>query len=97
VPPERARELGEIITDSAGEAGRDRGRIVRLYNLMGSITPASRDLLNGPAGQWIDTVAMLYTDVGMNTFVFWPNGDRERQSRIFAEEIVPAAREALSS
>jgi alkanesulfonate monooxygenase SsuD/methylene tetrahydromethanopterin reductase-like flavin-dependent oxidoreductase (luciferase family) len=25
VPPERARELGEIITDSAGEAGRDPG------------------------------------------------------------------------
>lgn len=97
VPPERARELGDIITDSAGEAGRDPERIVRLYNLMGSITPASRDLLNGPAGQWIDSLAMLYTDVGMNTFVFWPNGDRERQSRIFAEEIVPAAREALSS
>ena len=48
VPPERARELGDIITDSAGEAGRDPERIVRLYNLMGSITPASRDLLNGP-------------------------------------------------
>lgn len=97
VPPERARELGDIITDSAGEAGRDPGRIVRLYNLMGSITSASRDLLNGPAGQWIDTLAVLYTDVGMNTFVFWPNGDRERQARIFAEEIVPAAREVLSS
>ena len=97
VPPERARELGGIITDSAGEAGRDPGRIVRLYNLMGSITPAGRDLLNGPAGQWIDFLATLYTDVGMNTFVFWPDGDRERQSRIFAEEIVPAVREALSS
>jgi alkanesulfonate monooxygenase SsuD/methylene tetrahydromethanopterin reductase-like flavin-dependent oxidoreductase (luciferase family) len=96
VPPERARELGDIITDSAGEAGRDPERIVRLYNLMGSIAPTSQDLLNGPAGQWIDTLAMLYTDVGMNTFVFWPSGDRERQSRIFAEEIVPAAREALS-
>ena len=97
VPPERARELGDIITDSAAEAGRDPERIVRLYNLMGSITPASQDLLNGPAGQWIDTLAMLYTDVGMDTFVFWPSGDRERQSHIFAEEIVPAAREALSS
>ena len=31
----------------------------------------------------------------MNAFVFWPSGDRERQSRIFAEEVVPAAREAL--
>jgi alkanesulfonate monooxygenase SsuD/methylene tetrahydromethanopterin reductase-like flavin-dependent oxidoreductase (luciferase family) len=97
VPPERARELGDIITDAAGEAGRDPERIVRLYNLMGSITPASRDLLNGPAGQWIEFLATLYTDVGMNTFVFWPDGDRERQSRIFAEEIVPAVREALAS
>ena len=33
----------------------------------------------------------------MNAFVFWPSGDRERQSRIFAEEVVPAAREALAS
>jgi alkanesulfonate monooxygenase SsuD/methylene tetrahydromethanopterin reductase-like flavin-dependent oxidoreductase (luciferase family) len=97
VPPERARELCDIITDAAGEAGRDPERIVRLYNLMGLITPDSRDLLHGPAGQWIDTLVTLYTDVGMNTFVFWPDDDRERQSSIFAEEIVPAVRIALSS
>jgi hypothetical protein len=33
----------------------------------------------------------------MNTFVFWPSGDRERQSRIFAGEVVPAVRETLVS
>jgi hypothetical protein len=27
--------------------------------------------------------------------VFWPAADRERQSRLWAEEVVPAAREAL--
>jgi alkanesulfonate monooxygenase SsuD/methylene tetrahydromethanopterin reductase-like flavin-dependent oxidoreductase (luciferase family) len=97
VPPERARELGDIITDAAAEAARDPERIVRLYNLMGLITPDSRDLLHGPVGQWVDTLAMLYTDVGMNTFVFWPDDDRERQSSIFAEEIAPAVRMALSS
>ena len=97
VPPERARELGDIITDAAAEAARDPARIVRLYNLMGLITPASQDLLHGPAGQWIDTLAMLYTDVGMNTFVYWPDEDRERQSSIFAEEIAPAVRMALAS
>jgi hypothetical protein len=32
-----------------------------------------------------------------NTFIYWPSGDRERQCRIFAEDVVPAAREALAS
>jgi hypothetical protein len=27
----------------------------------------------------------------MNTFVFWPEDDRERQSRVFADNVVPAA------
>jgi hypothetical protein len=30
------------------------------------------------------------TGYQMNTFVFWPEDDRERQSRVFAEGIVPA-------
>ena len=43
-----------------------------------------------------ETLVSLSTDYQMNAFVFWPSGDRERQSRIWAEEVVPAAREALS-
>jgi hypothetical protein len=44
---------------------------------------------------WADTLTTLYTEYQMNTFVFWPGADRERQSRIVAEEVVPAVREAL--
>jgi alkanesulfonate monooxygenase SsuD/methylene tetrahydromethanopterin reductase-like flavin-dependent oxidoreductase (luciferase family) len=97
LPPEQLGPLNDIITASAEEAGRDPARIVRLYNLMGLITPADRNMFNGPAGRWVDTLATLYTDYQMNTFVYWPSGDRERQSRIFAEDVVPAAREALAS
>jgi hypothetical protein len=61
------------------------------------ITPESRDMFHGPAERWVDTLTTLYRDYGMNTFVFWPSGDRERQSRIFAEDAVPAVREALAS
>jgi hypothetical protein len=32
----------------------------------------------------------------MNAFVFWPTGDRERQSRLFAEQVVPAVRDSLA-
>jgi alkanesulfonate monooxygenase SsuD/methylene tetrahydromethanopterin reductase-like flavin-dependent oxidoreductase (luciferase family) len=97
VPPPRLRELGAILTDSAREAGRDPDRIVRLYNVMGLITAESRDMFHGPKERWVDTLTTLYTDYQMNTFVFWPSGDRERQSRIFAEEIVPAVRATLAS
>jgi hypothetical protein len=46
--------------------------------------------------RWVETLVSLYTDARMNAFVYWPSGDRERQSHIFAEEVVPLAREALS-
>lgn len=96
VPPERLSGLNAVLTDAAGEAGRDPGEIVRLYNVMGSITPAGRDMFNGPAEQWAEVLTGLHLDQGMNAFVYWPDGDRERQSRLFAEEVVPAVREALA-
>jgi alkanesulfonate monooxygenase SsuD/methylene tetrahydromethanopterin reductase-like flavin-dependent oxidoreductase (luciferase family) len=96
VPPERLGELNSILTGSAEDAGRDPGRLVRLYNVMGSITPVQRDLFHGPAGHWVEILAELYTSYQMNTFVFWPEDDRERQSRVFAEDVVPAVRAALA-
>jgi alkanesulfonate monooxygenase SsuD/methylene tetrahydromethanopterin reductase-like flavin-dependent oxidoreductase (luciferase family) len=97
VPPGNLPPLNEVITVAAEEAGRDPERIIRLYNVMGLITPDSQDMFNGPAERWVDTLATLFTDYQMNAFVYWPTGDRERQSRMFAEEVVPAAREALAS
>ena len=43
------------------------------------------------------TLTRLHAEARMNAFVFWPAGDRERQSRLFAEEVVPAVREAAGS
>jgi hypothetical protein len=31
----------------------------------------------------------------MDTFVFWPSADHERQTEIFANEVVPAVRETV--
>src|SRR5438445_10796121 len=95
VPPERLPELNDIITGAALEENRDPEQITRLYNVMGLISAEDRGPFHGPAERWIETLASLYTDYQMNAFVFWPSGDRERQSRIWAEEVVPAAREAL--
>jgi hypothetical protein len=45
----------------------------------------------------VETLTALHTGPGMNAFVFWPSGDRERQSRVFAEEVVPAVRAAVAA
>ncbi len=84
------------ITSAARGAGRDPAAITRLYNVMGLITPDDRDAFNGPAERWADTLTTLHTESQMNAFVFWPSGDRERQSRLFAEQVVPAVRESLA-
>jgi alkanesulfonate monooxygenase SsuD/methylene tetrahydromethanopterin reductase-like flavin-dependent oxidoreductase (luciferase family) len=95
--PERLAELNDIIDTAALEAGRDPEAITRLYNVMGLISARRTGPFHGPVERWIETLVTLYTDNQMNTFVYWPSGDRERQSRIFAEEVVPAVREALAS
>jgi alkanesulfonate monooxygenase SsuD/methylene tetrahydromethanopterin reductase-like flavin-dependent oxidoreductase (luciferase family) len=95
IPPDRLPELNDIITAAAVDEGRDPDAITRLYNVMGLITPQDRGPFHGPAGRWVETLTSLYTDSQMNTFVFWPSSDRERQSRVFAEEVVPAVREIL--
>jgi hypothetical protein len=44
----------------------------------------------------VETLRTLHAGGQMNAFVFWPSGDRQRQSRVFAEEVVPAVRESLA-
>jgi hypothetical protein len=56
-----------------------------------SLTAAGREVLARGSAVHTQTISELLLD----RLVFWPSGDRERQSRIWAEEVVPAAREAL--
>jgi hypothetical protein len=97
VPPGQLAELNGIIDDAALAADRDPDQITRLYNVMGLISDQDEGPFHGPPQRWVDTLADLYENQQMNAFVFWPSADRERQSRIFAEEVVPLAREAIGS
>lgn len=105
VPPERLARLNQVVTAAARQAGRDPGSLTRLYNVAGMITGDGRaargergeEPFQGPVASWVDTLSALHTAQGMNAFVYWPRGDRERQSRRFAEEVVPAVRERLGS
>jgi Luciferase-like monooxygenase len=50
----------------------------------------------GPAQYWVDQLTGLM-DVGMDTFVFWPAHDEERQIEAFAAEVIPAVRKSVSA
>lgn len=89
--------LNGIIDDAALAAGRDPDQITRLYNVAGLISDQDEGPFQGPPQRWVDTLADLYENQQMNAFVYWPSADRERQSRIFAEEVVPLAREVMGS
>jgi alkanesulfonate monooxygenase SsuD/methylene tetrahydromethanopterin reductase-like flavin-dependent oxidoreductase (luciferase family) len=106
VPPQKAIESGKIIDEAALAAGRSPYAVRRAYNVPGVVLQpgqanlrASRpDVTVGPAEAWVDTLARYYHEVGMDTFIFWPaGGDEEAQFRHFAEQVVPAAREAIGA
>jgi alkanesulfonate monooxygenase SsuD/methylene tetrahydromethanopterin reductase-like flavin-dependent oxidoreductase (luciferase family) len=106
VPPQKASESGKIIDEAAIAAGRSPYAVRRAYNVPGVVLQpgqanlrASRpDVTVGPAEAWVDTLARYYHEVGMDTFIFWPaGGDEEAQFRHFAEQVVPAAREAIGA
>ena len=96
-PPERIPAMQRRINDAAEAADRDPREIRRAYNIMGQIVPGPiRQRLQGPVSHWVDELVGFVLDLGLDTFMFWPREDAERQLRIFAEEVIPAVRDATN-
>ena len=105
IPPEEVPATQKIIDEAAEKVGRNPNAIRRGYNLMGSILSAGsrtvtakrKGLIIGTPKQWTDELLRYYNDLRMDTFIVWPvMGDEEKQARVFAEEIVPAVKEAAN-
>ena len=94
-PPEKLPEMHERIDDAAKGAGREPGEIRRAYNVNGRIGPEGDGLLEGPVSKWIEDLTRLTLELGMDTFIYWPSEYHVRQIEIFANEVVPAVREAV--
>ena len=94
-PPDRLPELHERIDEAALEAGRRPEEIKRLYNVRGRIGPEGEGLLEGPASKWTEQLSRFALENGMDTFIFWPSEDHERQVAAFGQEVVPAVRDAV--
>ena len=81
------------IDEGAATAGRAPAGIRRIFNVGGKIVDgATRELLNGPPGHWIETLRRFAVELGFDTFVFWPQDEPLAQLERSAEEVVPAVR-----
>jgi len=97
-PPSVAGQMNLAIDKAAEDAQRDPREIVRIYNVMGSITDdngAGRDdtqaRVIGSAQYWIDSLASFRDDLGFDSFLFWPvEADPLEQATRFAQEVLPA-------
>jgi alkanesulfonate monooxygenase SsuD/methylene tetrahydromethanopterin reductase-like flavin-dependent oxidoreductase (luciferase family) len=106
VPPEVLPERQDAIDSAARAAGRDSSAIRRAYNVAGVvlqpgdpvITPRRSGILVASADEWVETLTRYYHNLRMDTFIFWAAGrEQERQARLFAEQVAPAARRALGA
>jgi alkanesulfonate monooxygenase SsuD/methylene tetrahydromethanopterin reductase-like flavin-dependent oxidoreductase (luciferase family) len=95
-PPHRLPAMHEKIDEGVAEAGRDPSEIKRVYNVSGIIGPEGEGPLEGPVERWVETLTGFVLEGGMDTFIFWPGADHERQTEAFAAEVVPAVREAVA-
>ncbi|MEU4219376.1 LLM class flavin-dependent oxidoreductase [Actinoplanes sp. NPDC026623] len=87
--------INRHIDDSAGESGRDPGRIRRLLNINGTFSALGRSFLDGPAEQWAEDLAGLTLEYGVSTFILATDDPAEIEE--FAAEVAPAVRELVAA
>jgi alkanesulfonate monooxygenase SsuD/methylene tetrahydromethanopterin reductase-like flavin-dependent oxidoreductase (luciferase family) len=94
IGPDALREAAATIDEAAREAGRDPADLQRLLNVSGAID-APGEGLTGSVDDWVDALAVLATELGFDTFVFWPPDNSPEQVERFAAEVAPALRVAV--
>ncbi|MCG7205422.1 LLM class flavin-dependent oxidoreductase [Streptomyces arenae] len=103
---ERYRGSRPLVEEAARSVGRDPADIATVFNLPARITDAPvnapRDAsgrwLGGSVGQWITELTEAVLEHGASGFVYFASGDPSGQVGLgrWAEEIVPAVREAVA-
>ncbi len=88
----------ERIDAAAAAAGRAPSQVRRVYNVAGRITADDGGaFLQGPVQRWVDDLVPLVLDVGMDTFILWPEDPVVEQLELFATQVAPAVREAVAT
>ncbi|GAB2650406.1 LLM class flavin-dependent oxidoreductase [Kribbella swartbergensis] len=104
LPYEQWAEANAIIDKAAEAAGRDPADVLRIAQVVGTITDGPGDTdttrgdapLRGTPDQWAAFFARLATEQPFRTFVFWPEHHDLTQITRFAADVVPATRALLA-
>ncbi|MGQ0603463.1 MAG: LLM class flavin-dependent oxidoreductase [Anaerolineales bacterium] len=92
--PDVVPELQARIDEAAAQASRNPAAIRRIYNINGTITEGpTRGLLQGSPEHWVETLRGFASELGFDTFIFWPGDDPLSQLERFANDVVPSLRE----
>jgi alkanesulfonate monooxygenase SsuD/methylene tetrahydromethanopterin reductase-like flavin-dependent oxidoreductase (luciferase family) len=81
------------IDQAAVEAGRDPVEIRRMAGIAGTFTGVGGGYLHGPATQWVAQLLPSVVEDGVSTFIVV--SDDPATLRQFADEVIPALREAV--
>lgn len=95
IPPAEVSVLGRHVDAAAEAAGRSPRSVRRLYNIIGRVTPTGGSMFEEPVDAWVDRLTGLVLDHRVTGIQFVPTTDPARQVEIFAQEVVPAVREAV--
>lgn len=106
VSEDELRASQQMIDFAAKERGRSPDSIKRISNVVGIIdeqgglkrSSGEKTPFVGSSPQWVDWISHSYTDLGVDTFIFWPSveGQEETQLRLFAKQVVPRVRTSLN-
>jgi alkanesulfonate monooxygenase SsuD/methylene tetrahydromethanopterin reductase-like flavin-dependent oxidoreductase (luciferase family) len=92
--PDLVPDMQRRIDEAAVAAGREPSEIRRLLNVNGLLTDgAVGELVKGPRDHWVETLSGFATELGFDTFVFWPAESPLEQLERFGREVVPMLRE----
>ncbi|WP_037677763.1 LLM class flavin-dependent oxidoreductase [Streptomyces griseus] len=105
LPYEKWAEANAIIDAAAGAAGRDPADVLRMSQLVGTVTDRRGDAearvgsapVRGTPDQWAELIARLATEQPYRAFIFWPEAQSVEQVQRFAREVVPAARRLVDA
>lgn len=109
LPYEKRPDALAAIDTGAREAGRDPSRVVRIAQLVGTVTDAptrqattqgglsGSDPIQAAAGQWAELIQSLAEELGFGVFIFWPEEITATQLQRWARDVVPAARDRATA
>jgi alkanesulfonate monooxygenase SsuD/methylene tetrahydromethanopterin reductase-like flavin-dependent oxidoreductase (luciferase family) len=88
--PDKAAAAMAAIDDAARAAGRDPAAITRAYNVGDDNLPADPD-------ERARVLAMLATDVGFDTFIYWPERPDPALVEAFAQQVLPKVLDVVAT